>query len=140
MDDMRSALAHVEFFRRGQDIKLTEHFHLREFECKCKLCKYTLISLDHVYRLSELRLSIKAPIRILSAYRCHNHNENMGGERHSMHTYGLATDIYVDGLEPATLAARAGAFDGIGIYDGFVHVDSRGFVAFWDKRSVGRGV
>jgi len=135
MKNLVSPLATVEFFKRGQNVQITQNFHLREFECKCKMCPYTLISIDHIIRLQELRNLISVPITILSAYRCPRHNENVGGEKYSMHQYGLATDICTEAFDSSTLVKRCRAFDGIGVYDTFVHVDSRGFTAFWDKRS-----
>lgn len=138
MDGIRSPLAQVEFFKRGQDIKLTEDFHLREFECKCGNCPFTLMSVDHVYRLQALRKTLRTPIHILSGYRCIKHNTNVGGEKNSLHMYGLATDIHVNGLEPSVVASHCKEFEGLGIYDRWVHVDSRGYHAFWDKRTVGK--
>lgn len=135
MDKLISPLATVEFFKRGQNVQITQNFHLKEFECKCGLCPYTLISVDHVNRLQELRNKLKTPIKILSGYRCARHNEAVGGEKNSMHQYGLATDVYADGLLPGTLAHHSREFEGIGIYDTWVHLDSRGFMAFWDKRT-----
>lgn len=138
MDGLASPLAQVEFFRRGQSVQITKDFALREFECRCGNCLFTLISVEHVVRLQALRDKLRTPIRILSGYRCARHNENVGGEKYSLHMYGLGTDIHVDGLEPGTVASHCRDFEGIGIYDRWVHVDSRGYHAFWDKRSVGR--
>lgn len=135
MDKLISPLSTVEFFRRGQNVQITEHFHLREFECKCGVCPYTLMSVDHVTRLQGLRNALKLPIKINSAYRCPKHNEASGGEKYSMHMFGLATDIAVVGLDPAVVASHSREFEGVGIYDTWVHLDSRGFMAFWDKRT-----
>jgi len=135
MGGLASPLAQVEFFKRGQDAQLSPHFHLREFECKCGVCPYTLISVQHVLELQGLRNLLNKPVKILSAYRCPKHNDLVGGEKNSMHMYGLATDISVAGLAPEEILAAAKIFDGVGIYDTFVHVDSRGFTAFWARRT-----
>lgn len=134
MEAIISPLAQTEFFLRGQNVQITDSFHLREFECRCGACPYTLMSVDHVHRLQALRNLIKNPIRILSGYRCYARNLAVGGEKNSMHMYGLATDVYAEGLEMGTLASLGREFEGVGIYDTWVHFDSRGFTAFWDKR------
>lgn len=72
---------------------------------------------------------------INSAYRCPEHNAEVGGVPDSQHVAGTAADVDatrwgVEGL--ALLAEQAGA-DGIGKYegDGFVHIDTRGEEARW---------
>jgi hypothetical protein len=49
---------------------------------------------------------------------------------------GTATDIAVKGMSPDEVADCAEKlFDGLGRYDTFTHVDSRGKKARWDLRS-----
>ncbi len=83
--------------------------------------------------LDKIREAVGGPVYVSSGYRCPEHNAEVGGVQNSQHLYGRAADIFVDGLTPlqlAALAERAGA-DGIGIYDDFVHVDTRGDYARW---------
>lgn len=132
-----SPLAQPSLFWRGQAVQLTKNFSLREYECKCGLCSYTLVDLDHIERLEELRSKIKLPLLILSAYRCPQYNKSIGGAKESQHSFGTATDIVVPQITPYKLHALCvDIFDGVGLYDTFVHVDSRGFEARWDLRSV----
>lgn len=119
----------VSVYKRGEDIRLTSSFHLKEFECKCGKCPFTLVSLKHVERLQELRNALGSPVKITSGYRCPEHNKVVGGEDHSYHMLGLATDVAITGY-----VEWAHIFDGIGTYDTFTHVDSRGDKARWDSR------
>ena len=63
-----------------------------------------------------------------------DHNEDVGGVADSQHIHGRAADVYADGeitpLQIAAIAEQAGA-DGIGIYDDFCHIDTRGTPARW---------
>ena len=74
------------------------------------------------------------PIRVLSAYRTPAHNARIGGARYSEHVQGRALDLAppvgMSVLEFAELInTRAGHLDswirGIGVYAGFVHIDTR---------------
>ena len=121
----------VRKFSRGEDIQLSKNFHLSEFECKCG-CGSTLVNGDHVRKLQSYRDTVGKPIRINSGYRCETHNTNVGGARNSRHCYGDATDITVDGVNPAVVWEDADRlFDGVGKYRTFTHVDSRGYRARW---------
>lgn len=138
-----SPLAQVSLFWRSQGVKLTTNFSLGEMECACGKCSYTLVDQDHVQRLQDLRnlLCIRygrdVKIKINSAYRCPAHNRTIGGAQESQHSFGTATDIEAVGVPVRELHAECvKIFDGVGIYDTFVHVDSRGFEARWDFRSV----
>jgi uncharacterized protein YcbK (DUF882 family) len=73
---------------------------------------------------------------VTSGYRCANCNKAVGGAENSYHLFGMAADIWVEGISPRQLAEVAEniGFDGIGIYpdQGFVHVDVRGYRARWE--------
>lgn len=124
-------------YKRGEDIQLAPDFHLREFECKCGSCSETLVDITHVFKLQKLRNYCKKPITITSAYRCERHNEIIRGAKNSQHKLGTATDIVIKGLSPDKVAEMCELFkfDGIGYYDTFTHIDSRGHYARWDNRS-----
>lgn len=129
-------MANIKKFKRGDSTKLSPNFSAKEFDCKCGKCQETLIDLDHVQRLQQLRDNIGRSITITSAYRCLAHNTAIGGEKNSQHMKGLATDITVKGMQPDEVADSAEKiFDGLGRYDTFTHVDSRGKKARWDFRS-----
>ena len=113
---------------RGVNLQLTQNFHLKEFECHCGVCPTTLISFYHVQQLQKLRNSLGRSIKINSAYRCPDHNKKVGGKTGSKHLTGLATDIRVTGMTPTELymiCDKVLNFQGLGLYNTFVHADSR---------------
>jgi hypothetical protein len=129
-------MANIKSFKRGDTTKLSANFSVKEFECQCGKCAETLIDLDHVQRLQQLRDNLGRSITINSAYRCPAHNTAVGGENKSQHMLGTATDIIIKGVSPDEVAdSSEKIFDGIGRYDTFTHVDSRGKRARWDFRS-----
>ena len=83
--------------------------------------------------LDKVREAIGQPLIVSSGYRCPIHNDDVGGVINSQHCIGNAADVYAEGVTPlklAALAEDAGA-DGIGIYDDFCHIDTRGSFARW---------
>lgn len=115
------------------DVRLSRHFLLSEFSCKCGNCQTTVEDVDMylVQQLQRLRDSFGLPIKIASGYRCPEHNKAIGGAKNSQHMQGKAVDISTANL-PATeryrliqLIFRVGAFRGIGIGGGKLHVDVR---------------
>ncbi len=77
---------------------------------------------------------MNSSITINSAYRCPAHNKKVGGSPKSQHVDGTATDITVSGMTPTAVQDASEGFDGLGRYDTFTHVDSRGTKARWDFR------
>ena len=128
-------MADIKKFKRGEDVQLSKNFHLREYECKCGKCPETLVDLDHIKKLQVLREDLASSIKITSAYRCEAHNKKIGGSPKSQHKEGTATDIQVKNMSPDEVADACEKFDGLGRYDTFTHVDSRGSKARWDNRS-----
>ena len=120
------------------EVKLSEHFKVREFRCKDGTDP-VFVSESLVGILEAIRLHYGAPVHINSAFRTPQHNTNEGGVKTSQHTYGLAADIRVDGHTPAEVYALAdqllGEHGGVGIYDTFVHVDVRSKKSRFDYRS-----
>lgn len=116
--------------------RLSKHFNASEFECHC--CGLVNVSPRLVDALERLRaLCGDAPIHVNSGCRCEPWNERVGGAVGSLHTYGKAADIVVQGHEPVEVADKAEQVvefrhGGIGIYQNFVHVDVRqGGAARW---------
>lgn len=123
----------INVYRKGEDVWLSDNFHLREFECPGDEESTTLVCPDHVNKLQLFREQIKKPILINSAYRYPAYNARIGGASRSRHMIGDATDIVVPGMKPkevADVAERFG-FDGVGRYPTFTHLDSRGYRARW---------
>lgn len=48
--------------------------------------------------LEPLRAKVGKPVRVTSGYRSSKLNKLVGGSRNSQHIFGLAADIYVDGM------------------------------------------
>lgn len=119
------------------EVKLSEHFRVREFACKDG-SDPVFVSESLVGILEAIRLHYGAPVHINSAFRTPQHNANEGGSKTSQHMYGLAADIRVDGHAPTEVYALAdqllGEHGGVGIYDTFVHVDVRAKKSRFDYR------
>ena len=118
--------------RPGVDQAASENFNEMEFACKC--CGYVFMHGALVDKLEALRAYLGAPVVMTCSYRCPPHNAEVGGVPNSEHTQGTAADIYVEGVDPETVAqaAEAVGFDGVGRYSDFTHVDVRGYYARWN--------
>lgn len=91
--------------------------------------------------LDEIRKRLGAPIRILSCYRNDAYNRCVGGERKSLHKEFRAVDWHCDSgtvdqwhrVATEVRAAHRDHIGGIGRYprQGFIHIDTRGFLADW---------
>jgi uncharacterized protein YcbK (DUF882 family) len=85
----------------------------------------------------ELRRRLGKPIQILSGYRNPAYNRAIGGARNSQHTQFRALDLTarVPIPELAKLAKQIRTekifTGGLGIYPGFIHLDSRPTNADW---------
>lgn len=94
----------------------------------------------------EARLNPGARIEIASGWRSPAYNERLRADGRlaasaSMHQYGMAADIHIDGVHPRRIwdFVRALGFGGTGYYRGrLVHVDV-GPARYWDQTSSGVG-
>ena len=113
--------------------QLSTNFKAREFDCKCGRCSRTQIDTKLVEYLQIIRNHFGTPITITSGYRCPAHNAEVGGATKSKHALGQAADIQVKGVEPLEVAkyAESIGIKGIGLYDNFVHIDTRTAKYFW---------
>lgn len=121
-------------YTKGEATKLSANFNSTEFDCKgAGCCGSTKISKQLVTYLQLIRNHFGKPVKINSGYRCSKHNAAVGGARASKHTLGQAADIRIDGVEPKEIAkfAESIGIKGIGLYDGFVHIDTRTTKFFW---------
>ena len=86
--------------------------------------------------LDPLREAIRSPLIITSGYRSAEHNEAVGGAKHSYHVLGMAADVTCGyarwtPLEIAKVAGTISAVGGLGLYapinrlGSFIHVDLR---------------
>lgn len=115
--------------------KIGSRFHRSEFACKCG-CGFDTVDVQLMPLLEFVRGHFDAPVTINSACRCHAHNLAVGGTPNSQHLYGRAADIAVKGHTPKEvhelLESVMKGFGGLGLYDTFVHVDTRtGAPARW---------
>jgi len=121
---------------------LTTNFHLREFKCNdgtqvpCELLANVGVL---AAQLQVLRDFIGVPIYINSAYRTEAYNKKIGGANESQHLLAKASDITTKMHTPKLLAKivekliKEGKMKigGIGIYPGFIHIDTRDYKARW---------
>ena len=116
------------------NIKVSQNFNLREFQCKCG-CGQVKLHSELLRRLQAMRTESGRPIRINSAYRCPAHNRAVGGATSSRHMAGDAADIVIVGWPIARqrqLCEKHFGDGGIGYANTFTHVDTRGSRARWN--------
>ncbi len=122
----------VKIAEKGK--KVTENFSEDEFACRC--CGSLLLHPELLRKLEAMRFAAGAPVIVTSGYRCQDYNKVVGGAANSYHTFGMAADVFVNGVSTQRLAELAEdvGFDGIGIYpdQAFVHVDVRGYRTRWE--------
>lgn len=80
-----------------------------------------------------LRDQARASVHVSSGYRDPVYNLAIGGVEDSVHTYGIALDVLVDGRSPLwvgqALASHPDAhLLGLGVYQTFTHFDVRGMM------------
>jgi uncharacterized protein YcbK (DUF882 family) len=118
--------------------RLSKDFTSEEFACRC--CGVTSVDPKLVAALQQMRDMVGVPIHINSGYRCPKHNAQVGGTKGSMHLFGKAADIVIQGYNVRGMLDAAYKIQdfldgGIGIYpqEGFIHVDVRGHSARWAR-------
>ncbi len=125
-------------------IQITKNFNLLEFQSKdgSKMPYKVEKEVKETARnLQKLRDYLGVPLHINSAYRSPNHNRNIGGVKNSTHLKGIAVDLSSKHITPYKLyktieyLINKGVLQegGLGLYNGFVHYDRRGYKARWSK-------
>ncbi|WP_371374337.1 YcbK family protein [Sporomusa aerivorans] len=116
---------------------MAKYFSKEEFACRhCGQEPGIDVRLQNI--LDAMREQVGRPLQLSCAYRCPEHNAEVGGVPNSYHVQGMAADVLVpDDMsvnELAEIAEQCGA-DGIGRYyeSLFVHVDTRGYTARWSE-------
>jgi uncharacterized protein YcbK (DUF882 family) len=112
---------------------LSAHFSRREFACRGRDCcgESAPVHPALIMGLEQLRALVGKPLRISSGFRCNRHNREISGAADSLHTLGMAADVFVPaGWTAQELAGRAESVPvfhegGIGIYTSWVHLDVR---------------
>ena len=124
----------INTYSKKSSVSLSKNFKSREFDCKCSgHCHNTKIDSELVEILQKIRDHFGKAVTVNSGFRCEKHNKAVGGSARSLHLEGRAADIKVKDINPAQVAAYAEhlGVKGIGLYDTFVHVDTRTKKAFW---------
>ena len=123
-------------------MQLTTNFSLNEFACKDGTQVPDELK-SNVQALAEqlqiLRDYLNEPIHINSGYRTPAYNKKRGGKPNSYHMKAMAADITVKSKTPKQLASVVEKLisngtlkiGGIGVYPGFIHVDTRKVKARW---------
>ena len=123
----------IHKFKKGENHAVSDHFSSSEFDCHCsrKSCTETRISNDLIVALEHKRKAWVKPIRILSGFRCKQHNKSVGGATSSQHLQGRAADIVVEGKTPSEVADLCEDMPGLGRYSTFTHIDTRAKRSRW---------
>jgi len=123
---------------RGKTLgDLSAHFSKAELACRC--CGELVIDQGLIDALEQLRSLAGREILIHDGYRCHAHNQEVGGVTDSEHTRGMAADVGIPGLSlqhmyELALQIPTFAVGGIGVYDGgFLHLDVRPYASRWAR-------
>lgn len=129
-------------WNKGQNLSLSKYFSTSEFSCRCNFpeCKKQRISKTLISRLDQVRVDLKQPLIVTSAYRCTRYQAflrsagvNTVVAKVSTHEQGHAADVVpkdgkLDGFE----AIASKYFDSIGIAKNFLHLDLRVGRRRWD--------
>lgn len=120
-------------------MQVSKNFTRDELQCPC--CNEILINQTFLDQLQLIRTEMDRPFSINSAYRCKNHNKDVGGSPKSNHLKGCAVDIDVydwEGFElhhfmhlATRLEGVVHSSTGIGIYPTWIHFDIRGEDTLW---------
>jgi len=122
--------------RTNKDEQITTHFNSKEFACKDG-SKITFIGVELIGVLEIIREHFNKPVVINSGYRTISYNKKIGGVSNSKHCMGIAADIYIDGITPKEiynfLDNKYPNCYGIGLYNNFIHIDTREKKARWNN-------
>ena len=117
-------------------MSLSENLFRYEFACKCGKCGQDTIDAELIKLLQMVRDHYAAPVVITSGNRCAEHNAKVGGSPKSQHLISRAADFRVKGVEPKEVAkyleTQVPHHCGIGVYDSWVHLDTRSTRARWN--------
>jgi len=114
---------------------ISKHFYRTEFACNCG-CGQDTIDAELITVLERVREHFNKPIVINSGNRCKAYNESIGGSKNSQHTKSRAADTVVKGVDPDKVQKQLDEWYpgryGIGSYNTFTHIDTRGYRVRWD--------
>ena len=115
---------------------LTYNFSRSEFACNCE-CGFDDIAMDTVRICQNLRDHFGKPVTITSGNRCPEYNAAVNGAENSTHIAGMAADVVVRDVHAHDVyeyldnySLQLGVW-GLGKYETFTHLDTRGKRARW---------
>jgi len=133
------------------NFRITDHFKYTEPGLACSCCQRIRLVTEFwecVALLEEMRIDLGFPIDIVSGYRCKDHNKEVGGAADSMHmlfaadSRPLSMPDESDAIWNAKMHSmwhwaerRMPDTGGIGIYNSWVHIDTRQNRSRWDERT-----
>jgi len=127
------------------NIQVTKNFNISEMEYYDRVPPALIAAATELLtNLQVLREVLNKGISIMSGYRSPERNATVGGAKNSQHMYANAADIQVSGVSPKIVydtcekLIKEGKMKqgGLGIYDTWVHYDTRGTKARWDERKI----
>ena len=104
-------------------------YYFKSEELECRHCGKEDMHPIFMEKLNDLREECEFPFIVTSAYRCKEHNKDVGGHPKSAHMKGRAIDILCDHEKAQKIIAlaRKYGFNGIGVYQQgkqrFCHLD-----------------
>ena len=114
---------------------ISPHFRRSEALCRCGKCGLDSADIILVRMLEDIRLHFGRPIIVTSWNRCIEYNKAIGGAENSWHTKGgRAVDFYINHIHPQDIYEYIDIHHpicGLGLYNDWVHLDSRGTKARW---------
>ena len=132
------------------NFNVTEHFKYTEPGLACKCCQRVRLITEFfacMDLLEQMRVTLGFPMDIISGYRCPEWNKKVKGSADSMHMKFAVdikplhiskepSEIWEAKLHSMWTLAHTIRFGGLGIYDTWIHVDTRsGLLARWDNRT-----
>lgn len=125
---------------------LTRNFSRHELACRCGCGFGDTHGVWHPVLLKVLqrfRGIARRPVHPNSGARCTNRNKREGGKKYSQHLLLCAVDIRcrvelgdLSPEEAREIARKIPGITGIGIYDTFIHIDTKpGPRREWDERT-----
>jgi len=119
----------------------SKYFTVKEIQCKCGICEQAIVDDKLLNIMEDIRSIFEKPVIVHSWNRCKDHNESIGGVPESQHVKGKACDFHIKNTKMKEVHQvmlelyENGVVNNMGLYDTFVHVDTREGRHFWDKRS-----
>ena len=144
----------IKSFKHGDSTKLTAHFAVNEFQCKCgkghdfQLDDELVEKLEQFFTVVPKLYGVKVKtINVSSGFRCTQHDKNVGGSGTGQHTLGKAADYTIILEDGSTLvswkvciAAQEIGFPGIArINDTHTHSDVRDVGKWYGDETKGNG-